>query len=74
MVLFGLGVVPVVWLVLVWNTTPPPWPVLTADFIAVVGLLVGPWLVLVGRRFVTASEVAEAGQLNEELIKKRRRE
>jgi len=52
MVLFGLGVVPVVWLVLVWNTTPPPWPVLTADFIAVVGLLVGPWLVLVGRRFV----------------------
>src|SRR5262245_17259401 len=48
----GLGLVPVVWLVLVWETPPPPWPVLSADIIAMVGLLVGPWLVLVGRRFV----------------------
>jgi signal transduction histidine kinase len=47
----GLGLVLVGWLV--WaipNTEPPPAPVLVADMIAVIGLAVGPWLVMVGQR------------------------
>jgi signal transduction histidine kinase len=51
----GLGLVG--WLA--WaleHTEPPPWPVLLADLIAVVGLAVGPWLVLVGRQLVRVSE------------------
>jgi len=47
-----LGIVPVAWVVWAWNTPPPPAPILVADAIAMVGLLVGPWLVLVGRRLV----------------------
>jgi len=34
----------------------PPWPVLLADAIAVVGLLVGPWLVLAGRQLLRAHD------------------
>jgi signal transduction histidine kinase len=51
----GLGLVG--WLVWAWeHTEPPPWPVLLADIIAVVGLAVGPWLVLVGRQLVRVRE------------------
>jgi signal transduction histidine kinase len=51
----GLGLVG--WLVWAWgHTEPPPWPVLLADIIAVVGLAVAPWLVLVGRQLVKIRE------------------
>lgn len=46
------GLLPVAWLVWAWNTPPPPAPILVADAIAMVGLMVGPWLVLVGRRLI----------------------
>ena len=51
----GLGLVG--WLVWAFeHTEPPPWPVLLADLIAVVGLAVAPWLVLVGRQLVKFRE------------------
>jgi len=46
-----LGLALVGWLV--WamsNTEPPPLPVLVADVVAVLGLAVGPWLLLAGWR------------------------
>jgi signal transduction histidine kinase len=47
--LLGAGLVG--WLVWAWeHTEPPAWPVLIADFVAVVGLAVGPWLILTARR------------------------
>jgi len=59
LLLAGLGLVLVGWLVWAWeHTEPPPWPVLLADLIAVVGLAVGPWLVLVGRQFLRARDPA----------------
>ena len=67
--LAGLGVILVGWLV--WaalNTQPPPWPVLLADLIAVVGLAVGPWLILVGRRLVGAHDPDAAGQLYSRVV------
>jgi signal transduction histidine kinase len=46
-----LGVVLVGWLVWSWgNSVPPHWTVLVWDVVAVVGLAVGPWLVLTLRR------------------------
>jgi signal transduction histidine kinase len=46
-----VGVVLVGWLVwAIWHTPPPSLPVLIGDLVAVVGLAVGPWLVLVGRQ------------------------
>jgi signal transduction histidine kinase len=42
---------------LVWaigHTSMPSLPVVVGDFVAVMGLAVGPWLVLVGRRLVRA--------------------
>ena len=49
----GLGLVG--WLVWAWgHTESPPWPVLVADVVAVVGLAVGPWLVLSGRQLLQA--------------------
>jgi signal transduction histidine kinase len=52
----AVGVVLVGWLVWAVGHEPPPWPVLIADIIAVVGLAVGPWLVLVGRQLVRVPE------------------
>jgi signal transduction histidine kinase len=47
--LLGAGLVG--WLVWAWeNTEPPPWPVLVADVVAVVGLAIWPWLILTARR------------------------
>ncbi|GIJ45356.1 hypothetical protein Val02_22420 [Virgisporangium aliadipatigenens] len=55
--LAAVGLVLVGWLVWAFdNTEPPPWPVLLADLIAVVGLAVGPWLVLVGRQLLRVRE------------------
>jgi signal transduction histidine kinase len=46
-----LGFALVAWLLWAMNyTSPPPWPVLVANLVAVVGLCVGPWLVLVARQ------------------------
>ena len=51
----GLGLL----LLILWAgqfSEAPPWPVLLADGIAVIGLLVGPWLVLAGRQLVRARD------------------
>jgi signal transduction histidine kinase len=51
----GLGLL----LLILWAgqfSAAPPWPVLLADAIAVVGLLVGPWLVLAGRQLLRARD------------------
>lgn len=52
---------------LVWameHTAPPPPPVYIADVVAVVGLLVGPWLVLVGRQLTRQLDAnPEAGRV-----------
>jgi signal transduction histidine kinase len=56
------GFVLVGWLVwAVWHTEPPDLPVVLGDVIAVVGLAVGPWLILVGRRLVRSLTDARAG-------------
>jgi signal transduction histidine kinase len=56
----GVGVVLVGWLVwAVGHTEMPTMPVLIGDLVAVLGLAVGPWLVLVGRRLVR--ELTESG-------------
>jgi signal transduction histidine kinase len=48
-----LGFVLVGWLVwAIGHTEPPSLPVLISDLVAVTGLAVGPWLILVGRRLV----------------------
>jgi len=50
------------WLVwAVWHTAPPGLPVVLGDVIAVIGLAVGPWLILVGRRLVRSLTDARAG-------------
>jgi signal transduction histidine kinase len=55
-----VGLVLIGWLVwAVWHTTPPSLPVMIGDLIAVVGLAVGPWLVLVGRQ-LTRSLTADS--------------
>ena len=57
-----LGFVFVGWLVwAIGHTAPPTLPVLISDVVAVVGLAVGPWLVLVGRRLVRSLTDARAG-------------
>jgi signal transduction histidine kinase len=53
LLLAALGLVLVGW----WfwaaeHTEPPPLPVLIADLIAVAGLAIGPWLILIGRQLV----------------------
>lgn len=49
----GVGFVLVGWLVwAIGHTEPPSLPVLISDLVAVAGLAVGPWLILVGRRLV----------------------
>jgi signal transduction histidine kinase len=49
----AVGLAGVAWLVWAFGrTAPPPAPVMIADMIAIVGCLVGPWLVVVGRRLV----------------------
>src|SRR5262245_5142567 len=59
LLLAAFGLVLVGWLVWAFEyTEPPPWPVLLADLIAVVGLAVGPWLVLAGRQLVRAHDPA----------------
>lgn len=59
LLLAAFGLVLVGWLIFAWgNTDPPSWPVLVADLVAVVGLAVGPWLVLVGRQLVRARDPA----------------
>jgi len=46
-----LGFALVAWLLWAMNeTSPPPWPVVIADLVAVIGLCVGPWLVIVARQ------------------------
>jgi signal transduction histidine kinase len=62
LVLLGLlGAALVGWLVWAWeHTEPPAWPVLIADIIAVVGLAVGPWLILTARRIGTDPAGREA--------------
>jgi signal transduction histidine kinase len=51
----GLGLVG--WLIwAVGHTEPPPWPVILADLIAVLGLAIMPWLVLLGRQLIRARE------------------
>ncbi len=46
-----LGFALVAWLLWAMNeTSPPPWPVLVADLVAVLGLCVTPWLVIVARQ------------------------
>jgi signal transduction histidine kinase len=51
--LSAIGLAGVAWLVWAFGrTAPPPAPVMIADMIAIVGCLVGPWLVVVGRRLV----------------------
>ena len=48
-----VGFVLVGWLVwAIGHTEPPSLPVLISDLVAVAGLAVGPWLILVGRRLV----------------------
>jgi signal transduction histidine kinase len=69
LVLAGLGLVLVGWLA--WaapHTAAPPWPVLVADLIAVGGLAVGPWLVLVGRQLVQARDRGTAGQVYSRVV------
>jgi signal transduction histidine kinase len=63
LVLMGLlGAVLVGWLAWAFEHTEPPiWPVLVADVVAVVGLAVGPWLVLTARRL--SPEPAARGAL-----------
>jgi signal transduction histidine kinase len=57
-----VGFVLVGWLVwAVWHTAPPDLPVVLGDVIAVIGLAVGPWLILVGRRLVRSLTDARAG-------------
>jgi len=47
--LLGLGLaVGLLWLMN--NTEPPPWPVIVADVVIVLGLCVGPWLLLSARQ------------------------
>jgi len=50
----GIGLVG--WLVWAVRYEPPPWPVLLADLIAVIGLAIVPWLVIVGRQLVRVRE------------------
>jgi signal transduction histidine kinase len=58
----GVGVVLVGWLVwAVGHTEMPTMPVLIGDLVAVLGLAVGPWLVLVGRRLVR--ELTDSGDV-----------
>ena len=46
-----LGFALVAWLLWAMNeTSPPPWPVVVADVVAVIGLFVAPWLVIVARQ------------------------
>jgi signal transduction histidine kinase len=55
-----LGFALVAWLLWAMNeTSPPPWPVVVADLVAVIGLCVGPWLVIVARQL---SRVARGEQ------------
>jgi signal transduction histidine kinase len=69
LVLAGLGMVLLGWLVwAVTHTASPPWPVLLADLIAVGGLAVGPWLVLVGRQLVQARDRDTAGQVYSRVV------
>jgi len=57
LLLAALGLVLVGW----WfwaaeHTEPPPLPVLIADLVAVAGLAIGPWLVLIGRQLVRSQD------------------
>jgi signal transduction histidine kinase len=57
LLLAALGLVLVGWWL--WaaeHTEPPPLPVLIADLVAVAGLAVGPWLVLIGRQLVRSRD------------------
>jgi len=53
LLLAALGFVLVGWWIwAVEHTEPPPAPVLIADLVAVAGLAIGPWLILIGRQLV----------------------
>ena len=57
LVMAGAGLGLVGWLVwAVGHTEPPPLPVLLADLVAVIGLAIVPWLVIVGRQLVRVRE------------------
>jgi signal transduction histidine kinase len=57
-----VGLVLVVWLVWAIGHTPAPGPVVMfSSVVAVLGLAVGPWLILVGRRLVRSAAGGPAG-------------